>query len=376
VSAVTDTGTLTVVPGGGGARPTGREEAWRFTPLPRLRGLLDGAPGDPGALAVDVDTPAGVAVRRDAPPPRPDGGADLLARHALVLAPEHLRVTVPAGTVPSSPVRVTVKGSEAASSSYLSLVVEVERGASAVLVLDHVGSATTSAYVELRVGDGASLTVVALAEGEDDAVLAATHAAVLGRDARYRHLAVTLGGDLVRLLPTVAYQGQGGDAELLGVFFTGPGQHQESRLLIDHAVPHCRSRVAYKGALQGAPGRPEAHSVWVGDVIIRAAAVGTDTYELNRNLVLSDGARADSVPNLEIETGEIAGAGHASATGRFDAEQLFYLMSRGIAEDEARRLVVRGFFADLLDRVASEVPDLYERLSRRVEELVSTGLAR
>ena len=84
-------------------------------------------------------------------------------------------------------------------------------------------------------------------------------------------------------------------------------------------------------------------AVWVGDVLIRKEAEGTDTYEANRNLVLTDGARADSVPNLEIETGLIEGAGHASATGRFDDEHLFYLMARGIPEDVARRLVVRGF---------------------------------
>jgi Fe-S cluster assembly protein SufD len=130
---------------------------------------------------------------------------------------------------------------------------------------------------------------------------------------------------------------------------------------VDHAVPDCKSRVTYKGALQGSG----AHTVWVGDVLIRANAENTDTYELNRNLVLSDGARADSVPNLEIETGEIAGAGHASATGRFDDEQLFYLQARGIPEVEARRLVVRGFFAELIHEIG--VPSVEERLLASIE---------
>ena len=120
--------------------------------------------------------------------------------------------------------------------------------------------------------------------------------------------------------------------------------------------------MTYKGALQG----QDAHTVWVGDVLIRAEAEQTDTYELNRNLVLTDGARADSVPNLEIETGEIVGAGHASATGRFDDEQLFYLQARGIREDEARRLVVRGFFADVIGRIG--IPELEERLMAQVED--------
>jgi Fe-S cluster assembly protein SufD len=120
--------------------------------------------------------------------------------------------------------------------------------------------------------------------------------------------------------------------------------------------------------LQGA----SARTVWIGDVLIRKEAVGTDTYELNRNLVLTDGARADSVPNLEIETGEIVGAGHASATGRFDDEQLFYLQARGIREDEARRLVVRGFFAELVTRIG--VPEVRERLLAKVEDELSRSL--
>ena len=107
--------------------------------------------------------------------------------------------------------------------------------------------------------------------------------------------------------------------------------------------------MTYKGALQGAGAR----TVWVGDVLIGNAATGTDSYEQNRNLVLTDGTRADSVPNLEIETGDIAGAGHASATGRFDDEQLFYLMARGIREDEARRLVVRGFLTEIVQKIGS-----------------------
>ena len=156
---------------------------------------------------------------------------------------------------------------------------------------------------------------------------------------------VTLGGDLVRLVSNVEYAGPGGAAELLGVYFADAGQHQEHRLFVDHAVPNCRSNVTYKGALQG----EGAHTVWIGDVLIRPAAEGTDTYELNRNLVLTDGARADSVPNLEIETGEIVGAGHASATGRFDDEQLFYLC-RAASRPSARRLVVRGFFAEVVQR--------------------------
>jgi len=180
----------------------------------------------------------------------------------------------------------------------------------------------------------------------------------------------------VRTSATVRYAGPGGDAQLLGTYFADDGQHFESRLLVDHAQPNCKSDVLYKGALQGDPGsdRPDAHTVWIGDVLIRAEATGTDTYEANRNLVLTDGARADSVPNLEIETGEIVGAGHASATGRFDDEQLFYLRARGIPEDQARRLVVRGFFGEIIAKIA--VPAVRERLTEAIERELAITEAR
>jgi len=194
-------------------------------------------------------------------------------------------------------------------------------------------------------------------------------AALLRRDARLRSTTVTLGGETVRLVQTVTYDGPGGDAELLGLYFADSGQHLEHRLFVDHEAPSCRSNVSYKGALQG----EHAHSVWVGDVLIRAAAVGTETYEINRNLLLTDGTRADSIPNLEIETGNVAGAGHASATGRFDDDQLFYLMSRGVDELEARRLVVRGFFADLADRIT--VPEVRARLDEALEAELQRSLA-
>ncbi|MDQ1708809.1 MAG: Fe-S cluster assembly protein SufD, partial [Frankiaceae bacterium] len=240
-------------------------------------------------------------------------------------------------------------------------IVDVEDGAEAILVLDHSGAANFFANAEYRVGARASLTVVSLQDWDDGSVHVGHHAVLVGRDARFKSFAVSLGGALVRLTTTVGYDGPGGSVELLGLFFADAGQHLEHRLLVDHQAPHCRSRVNYKGALQGAG----AHTVWVGDVVIGPKAVGTDTYEVNRNLVLTDGARADSVPNLEILTGEIVGAGHASATGRFDDQQLFYLMSRGIPAEDARRLVVRGFFAEVIAQIG--VPELRDRLIAAVD---------
>jgi Fe-S cluster assembly protein SufD len=130
---------------------------------------------------------------------------------------------------------------------------------------------------------------------------------------------------------------------------------------VHHVAPNTISRVNYKGALNGAGAR----TVWVGDVLIGPDAAGTDSYEANRNLVLSEGTRADSIPNLEIECGDIVGAGHASATGRFDDEHLFYLQSRGIPEDQARRLVVLGFLTEVVQKIGKG--DLEAHLLRAIE---------
>lgn len=343
--------------------PHGREEEWRFTPLERLRGLHDGTAKANGGLRVDVTAPEGVTVetvdRTDARVGKAGKPADRVVAQAFSSFEKASVVSIPKDLVLTEPVRIAVHGE--GGTAYGHQIIEIGAFAEAVVVIDHTGDATLAANVEYLIGDGAKLTVVSVQDWDDNAVHVAQHTALVGRDARFKSVIVTFGGDLVRLHPRVIYGAPGGDAELFGLYFTDEGQHQEHRLFIDHDTPHCRSNVTYKGALQG----KDAHAIWIGDVLIRAAAEGTDTYELNRNLILTDGARVDSVPNLEIETGEIAGAGHASATGRFDDEQLFYLMSRGIPTIEARRLVVRGFFGELVQQIG--LPDLEERLMAKID---------
>ncbi|MER5890095.1 Fe-S cluster assembly protein SufD [Streptomyces sp. NPDC001941] len=344
--------------------PHGREEEWRFTPLERLRGLHDGtatATGD--GVEVVVEAPEGVTVeavgRDDARLGKAGTPVDRVAAQAYSSFEKASVVTVPKETVLTEPIRIAVRGQ--GGTAFGHQVIELGAFAEAVVVIDHSGDAVLAANVDYLVGDGAKLTVVSVQDWDDKAVHVAQHNALIGRDASFKSVVVTFGGDVVRLHPRVSYAATGGEAELFGLYFTDKGQHQEHRLLVDHNTPHCKSNVVYKGALQG----DSAHAVWIGDVLIQAAAEGTDTYEMNRNLVLTDGARVDSVPNLEIETGEIAGAGHASATGRFDDEQLFYLMARGIPESEARRLVVRGFFAELVQQIG--LPDVEERLLTKIE---------
>jgi Fe-S cluster assembly protein SufD len=270
-----------------------------------------------------------------------------------------LHITVDAGAELSEPIVLRRRGR--GGRGYTHHVVEVGANARATLVVEHRGLMQVAANLEFVVGDGAELTVILSGDTEPGSVELLAYAALVGRDARYRFIDARLGGGISRVVPTVRFAGPGGHAEFLGVSFAGDGQHFESRLFVDHAQPKCSSNVLYKNALLG----DSARTVWIGDVRIRPTATGTDTYEMNRNLLLSDGARADSVPNLEIETGDIAGAGHASATGRFDDLQLFYLQSRGIPEEEARRLVVRGFFADVVERIG--VPDLEQQIMTAIE---------
>ncbi len=334
---------------------TGREEQWRFTPLRRLAGLHDGTFTPGGQITRELQAPDGVT-GETVPAGDPRVGTvltpfDRVSAQAWQSASEAYVLSVPANAALTESVRLTVSGAGGRdAAAFGHTVLDIGAGAEASVVLDHRGTISYADNVEISVRDNAGLMLVSIQDWDGDAVHVQHQKVRLGRDARLRHIVVTLGGSLVRLSMTVEYADRGGDAELLGVYFADTGQHQEHRLVVEHTVPDCRSRVEYRGALQG----EDAHAVWVGDVIIRAAATGTDTYELNRNLVLTDGARADSIPNLEIETGEVVGAGHASATGRFDDEQLFYLQSRGIPEHEARRLVVRGFFASLLARIGDE----------------------
>ncbi len=345
--------------------PNGREEVWRFTPLKRLRGLHDGSAEGGGKVLVDVDAPSPVRVetvgRDDARLGEVYVPGDRVSAQAWGSFAEATVVTVPAEVRTDRPTVVTVRGEHSEGASFGHTLVRVEPYAEAVVVLDHVGSATFADNVEFDVAEGAQVTVVSVQDWADDAVHAGHQAVRVGRDAKVKHVNVTFGGDLVRLYTHLEYAGAGGEAEMLGLYFADAGQHLEHRLFVDHNHPHTKSNVNYKGALQG----KDAITVWIGDVLIRKAAEGIQTYENNRNLMLTDGCRAHSVPNLEIETGEIEGAGHASATGRFDDEQLFYLQSRGIPDEEARRLVVHGFFADLVRQIG--VPELRERLMGHVE---------
>ncbi len=286
---------------------------------------------------------------------------DRVAAAAYTNASKTLLIEVAESAEVKEPVVIKIAANHPAPSA-LHIFVIAKKFSNATLIVEHMGLGNLAEIIEIDVQDEAKLNIVSVQNWDKGSAHVSAHFSKLARNSFLKHSIASFGGDLVRITPVTTFTGPGAEVEMNGVYFASAGQHLENRPFVDHAAPNCKSRVTYKGALQG----NKAHTVWIGDVLIRVVAEGTDTYELNRNLLLTDGARADSVPNLEIETGEIEGAGHASASGRFDDEQLFYLQARGITVDDARRLVVLGFLVDILQRTGVE--ELVEILTSIVEE--------
>ena len=352
--------------------PHGREESWRFTPLNRLKGLHDGsaAIAEHRSLTLRSDVTPGVTFERISRELLPSLSTtdDAVMNRVREFSSDVAVLKIAANTEVSSPIHLSRKTFGINAAEFSRVLIHVGSNARAIVILANTGDTLLAEEIEFKVESGANLTFVTLQEWDSQTVHVGKHHAIVDKDAMFKSITVTIGGSVVRLLPTVEFTGPGADAQLIGVYFATAGQFFEHRIFVDHCVPNAKSRVNFKGALSG----DKAHTVWIGDVFIRANAEGTDTYELNRNLLLTDGARADSVPNLEIETGEIVGAGHASTTGRFDDEQLFYLMSRGISVEDARRLVVRGFFAEIITEIADS--EIQDRLMQRIDdELVKAG---
>ncbi|MBM3721822.1 MAG: Fe-S cluster assembly protein SufD [Actinobacteria bacterium] len=350
--------------------PTGREETWRFTPLKRIAGLHDPATSVADRISISLVGANRPGFKVETSPanelPPKSATDDAVTQRIRASVSKVTHLVIEKESVIQEP--IFLKRSAGSEKEFSRTVITAGAHSKATVVVENEGSATIGEEIEIRVDSGANLTFISLQEWSANSVHLGRHHAIVGRDASFNSITITVGGSLVRLLPTVEYSDQGGSAELLGLYFATGGQHLEHRVHVEHGIPNGKSRVTYKGILAGA----EARTIWIGDVFIRGNAEGTDTYELNKNLLLTDGARADSVPNLEIETGQIVGAGHASTTGRFDDEQLFYLMSRGIAMADARRLVIRGFFGEIVSKIGIE--SVEERLMTRIDnQLAKVG---
>ena len=347
------------------------QEIWRYIPQDRLRGLDELVMGETSEGEIDLRLASGVSSRMVSSTDPIVGTAglpeDRVSAAAWTNASKTLVIEVPKDAEIAEPSFVRIQPNSLESKA-VHLVVSVGNFASATIVLDHVGVGVLGENVEIILGDGATLNFISIQDWDKGSSHVSSQFCRLGRDSNLKHVVVTLGGDLVRVTPASYLSSTGATTNMFGVYLADTGNYFEHRPYVDHIAANCVSDVAYKGALQGAG----AHTVWVGDVLIRESATGTDSYELNRNLLLTAGARADSVPNLEIETGKIEGAGHASASGRFDDEQLFYLMARGLSESDARRLVVRGFLSEIIQKIG--VPEIEQRLIAAIElELEKAG---
>jgi Fe-S cluster assembly protein SufD len=276
-----------------------------------------------------------------------------------------LFVHVPRGAELVAPVEALLWATGARGRVFGRTLVVVEEGGKATIV-DRYGSpelpgpVQASSVVELYVGPGAEVEHVSFIQWGAGVRHHALLRARAQKDARVRSVVVTLGGDVVRVEPTMVAAGPGADARALGLYFASGEQHFEHRVVARHEAPQAYSNLLYKGAL-----KDSAHTVFYGNLIVPPGAPGTDAYQTNRNLVLNPGARADTIPFLEIETAEVK-CSHAGAVGRVDDEHLFYLRSRGVPEATAKRLIVLGYLQEVLAEIT--LPDVRTQLERAVEE--------
>ena len=223
--------------------------------------------------------------------------------------------------------------------------------------------ALSDAVTEIHAGPASRVRYVSIQDWGEGVTHLAVQRARVGRDADVRTTAVGFGGSLARVEAESVLAEPGGSSEMLGIYFADGDQHFDHRSLQDHVAPDCYSDLLYKGAL-----RDESRAVYSGWVMVRPGAQKTNAMQTNRNIVLSENAKADSIPNLEIEANDVR-CGHAASVGPVEEEMLFYLMSRGIPRNEAERLVVFGFFQEVIDRITLE--EVRESVSAAIDDELS-----
>lgn len=357
------------------AWPTVRDEDWRFTNPKRIDLTLDLTPGDTAVSApadvVAVDLAAAAVNHEEivkAHLGRVVRAEEIFAATAMAAFDGGVFVHVPAEVEADTPVVIDIEARP--GTQIRRILVVAERHSKATVLVNQTGSAagTVVDVIEAVVGDGATLNLVTTQDWGAGVAHVTTHRGKVGRDANYQHTEVTLGGDTVYVRPDVWLDGRGGNAELLGVYFPTGEEKIEHRSLIFHDADHTVSDYVHKGALSD-----NAHATWYGNIRIDADAKQTVSDETNRNLILSPGARADTLPFLEIETADVAACGHHSSVGQVDEVELWYLQSRGISREEAARMLVFAFFTEVLDRVAA--PGVAETVLADIEAAVRTAPA-
>jgi Fe-S cluster assembly protein SufD len=366
--------------------PTESEEIWRYSRIEELE-LSRYAPCPPGGDFAIEDLPDGLQALVGAVGP----GATVLVSHnggeGRILNPQDALQVVPFGDAPlgeGTPAPVLDGPAAdvwtALNGAFVQVPWRVTVAAGAVVEgplvvvhwLDRDGCAVFP-RLEVEVGDNASVRVVEIIASADVDVLSVPvahlylrpgarlgfgHVQLLGgrawqlgnqvsrvgKDATLRSMTVALGGHYARERTDSVLEGPGGDSELLAAFFGAGDQMHDLRTVQHHAAPHTRSDLLFKGAVAN-----KSHSVYSGLIRVEKGARGTNAFQTNRNLVLSEGAQADSVPTLEIEDNDVR-CSHASTVGPIDESQLFYLESRGVPTHAAERLIALGFMEDVLER--------------------------
>jgi Fe-S cluster assembly protein SufD len=281
----------------------------------------------------------------------------------LLYVPRDVRVDLPIQTL-------TYLDAEGAAVFPRTLLVADE--GSEVTFIDRYASpalerAFSDAVVEIFANDGARVRYVALQEYGEGVTHLSVQRARVGRDAQVRTLSVAFGASLARAEAESLLEGDGGSSEMLGVYFGDGDQHIDHRSIQDHVGSRTSSDLLYKGAL-----RDRSSAIYTGTVILEQGAHTCDAYQTNRNILLSEQAKAMSVPNLEILTNDPTRCGHAASVGPVSEDELFYLMSRGIPRKEAERLIVFGFFAEVLDRV--DLPEIRDGLVASIEAELARGM--
>jgi Fe-S cluster assembly protein SufD len=380
--------------------PTLRDERWRYT---SLRGIdfdayravadpRDGAPAPTlldglessgelhqvGDSIVQLTSPEGVVL--DSLEAAADRGDDVVVRHLGTLVGASDRFTaenaasfkggalihVPAGVTLELPLHLTFAIPEEGARTTFRVLVVAEAHSKVTIVEEHAGGAAgyLNGVVELVVGDGAEVDYVRTQDLHKDTVHFTTARAEISRDATLRWTAIDLGGRIGKARMETRLSGPGSSVRVTGLYALDGQQHLDLDTTQEHAAPNATSDLAFKGVLQG-----RSRSVWRGIIRVDKGAQKTDAFQENRNLLLSPRAHADSIPGLEILANDVR-CTHAATIGQVDAELLFFLMSRGLTRTEATRLVVQGFFADALERVADEA--VRDRLEAALTARITT----
>lgn len=344
------------------ALPTADEEIWRYSRIGELE--LDSFKLGKLSTKIDVSSAAKQIVSSTTnvvPRTATDIFEDLNGRHAQITA-----ISVAKNQVVAEPIVITHSLDEFGIVAYSRLVIDADENSEVTVVERFISNANVKSLivpvVDVRATQSARVTYIAINELGSATWQIGYQQAVGQRDSTMKLFTVALGGDYARMRGEVRLEGQGANSQQVALYFADENQMHDFRTLQDHAAPRTHSSLLFKGAV-----KDTAKSVYTGLIRIRENATKSEAFQTNRNLTLSNGAWAESVPNLEIETNDVK-CSHASTVGPIDEDQRFYLESRGIQPEIAERLVVLGFFDEVLNRLPALpfIAGLRERVSTKL----------